>query len=224
MKKIIEWYKNFNEKHKSLCEIARFVIVGGIATLIDMFVMGLVLYAFEPSLYPKFYNVWIGGGDPKTIATVIGTGTGFVISLIVNYLLSVMFVYEDKGNSKSFKGVTLFVVLSVIGMLINMGGMWLGYDICGINEWITKIVMTLVVLVYNYITRKIFIFKKEEVVSENESLVESQEFVEIEETVVQNEENAEKEISDETPDVETETPEGVIAEPDSKEIESTEIN
>ena len=159
--KLVSWYKSFNEKHKKLCEIIRFVIVGGIATVIDMLVMGLVLYAFEPALYPKFYNVWIGRvGDPKTIATVIGTGTGFVVSLIFNYLLSVLFVYEDKGNSKSAKGVVLFVVLSVIGMLINMFGMWLGYDKLHINEWITKIIMTLIVLVYNYTTRKLFIFKK----------------------------------------------------------------
>ena len=159
--KLIVWCKNFNEKHKKLCEIARFVIVGGIATVIDLFVMGLVLYAFNPTLYPKFYNIWIGGGDPSTLATVIGTGTGFVVSLVFNYILSVLFVYEDKGNSKSVKGAILFAVFSIIGMLINMGGMWLGYDVCGINEWVTKIIMTLVVLVYNYTTRKLFIFKKE---------------------------------------------------------------
>ena len=159
--KLIVWCKNFNEKHKKLCEIARFVIVGGIATVIDLFVMGLVLYAFNPALYPKFYNIWIGGGNPSTLATVIGTGTGFVVSLVFNYILSVLFVYEDKGNSKSVKGAILFAVFSIIGMLINMGGMWLGYDVCGINEWVTKIIMTLVVLVYNYTTRKLFIFKKE---------------------------------------------------------------
>ena len=48
-----------------------------------------------------------------------------------------------------------------IGLFINMGGMWLGYDIIGINEWITKIIMTFVVLVYNFVTRKVFIFKKD---------------------------------------------------------------
>lgn len=154
--------KEFEKSHKRLCEIFRFVIVGGLATLIDMLVMGVILYLFNPSLYPRFYNVWVGKvGNPSTIATVVGTGTGFVVSLVFNYLLSVVFVYEDKGNSKTVKGVVLFAVLSVIGLLINMGGMWLGYDVCHINEWITKIIMTLVVLVYNYVSRKLFIFKKD---------------------------------------------------------------
>ena len=133
--------KEFEKSHKRLCEIFRFVIVGGLATLIDMLVMGVILYLFNPSLYPRFYNVWVGKvGNPSTIATVVGTGTGFVVSLVFNYLLSVVFV---------------------IGLLINMGGMWLGYDVCHINEWITKIIMTLVVLVYNYVSRKLFIFKKD---------------------------------------------------------------
>ncbi|MBQ8451411.1 MAG: GtrA family protein [Clostridia bacterium] len=155
-------FQKFNEKYPKLSEIIRFVIVGGIATVIDMLVMGVVLYLFNPSLYPKFYNVWIGKlAEPSTIATVVGTGLGFIVSLVVNYLLSVLFVYTEKGNSKTTKGKILFTVLSVIGLLINMGGMWLGRDAFKINEWIVKIVMTLVVLVYNYITRKIFIFKKQ---------------------------------------------------------------
>ena len=164
MGKLKQLYLNFNSKHKKLCEIIRFVIVGGIATVIDYFVMGLVLYLFNPDLYPHFYNVWIGkAGDPSTIATVVGTGTGFCVSLIANYLLSVFFVYEEEGNSKSVKGVIYFFLFSFGGLLLNMAGMWLGYDICGINEWITKIGMTLIVLVYNYTTRKLFIFNNEKV-------------------------------------------------------------
>lgn len=159
--KLKNWYINFNNNHKKLCEIIRFVIVGGIATVIDYLVMGIVLYLFNPSLYPHFYNVWIGKiGEPTVLATIVGTGLGFCVSLVANYLLSVFFVYEEKGNSKSAKGVLLFVVLSVIGLLINMLGMWIGYDLCHINEWITKIIMTLLVLVYNYVTRKLFIFKE----------------------------------------------------------------
>ncbi len=167
MSKIIDWYKNFNEKHTKFCEFARFVIVGGITTLIDMLVMGVILYLFEPSLYPKFYNVWIGKvGDPKTIAAVIGTGTGFVVSVIFSYLLSIKFVYNDEGNSKTTKGVILFFVLAAGGLFLNMFGMWLGFDVIGINEWIVKIIMTLIVLFYNFATRKILIFKNQKVTND----------------------------------------------------------
>lgn len=161
MKKLIEWYKAFDEKHKRFCEFARFVIVGGLTTVLDMLIMGIILYAFEPSIYPKFYNVWIGkAGDPKVIATVIGTGTGFTISSIFSYILSVKVVYNNKGNSKTVFGAALYFVLAAIGLFLNMGGMWLGYDIIGINEWIVKIAMTLIVMFYNFGTRKLLIFRK----------------------------------------------------------------
>lgn len=160
-KGLIAWVMNYLRTHKTQAEILRFIIVGGIATLIDFFITGVILYIFDPNLYPHFYNVFFGGGKPKTIATVISTGVGFTVSLIVNYILSVVFVFSDKGNSKTKTGFLLFVFLSLIGLGINMLGMYLGYDLCHINEWIVKIVMTIVVLVYNYISRKLFIFKKD---------------------------------------------------------------
>ena len=156
--------KNENNKkpQKVVFEFARFVLTGAVTTLIDIIVMGVVLYLFNPKLYPHFFNVWFGGGNPSTIATVVGTSVGFGVGIVCSYLLSICFVFNNKGNSKTAKGTILFFVFSIVGFLLNMAGMWLGYDIIGINEWIVKIIMTLVVLVYNFITRKLFIFKKTE--------------------------------------------------------------
>lgn len=157
MKKLIQ---NFTEKHSQLAEIIRFLIVGGFATLIDYFTMGIALYCFNPELYPHFYNVWIGGGSPTTLATIISTGIGFIVSLIFNYIFSLLFVFQTKGNAQSTKGFIIFTILAIGGLLINLVGMYIGYDILKINEWLVKIFFTIIVLVYNYVTRKIFLFKK----------------------------------------------------------------
>ncbi len=156
MRKLIQ---NFTNKHPRLAEIMRFLIVGGLATIIDYLAMGITLYCFAPYLYPHFYNVWIGKQSPSTLATVIGTGIGFIAGLIFNYIFSIIFVFHEKGQSRSAKGFFLFTILSLGGLLIHIIGMYLGYDLLHINEWIVKTFFTLVVLVYNYITRKIFIFK-----------------------------------------------------------------
>ena len=156
----VQKFKNFFAEHTTFAEIIRFLIVGGFATIIDFVVMGVVLYIFDPSLYPSFWNVFVGGAEPAVIATVVGTGAGFVAGLIFNYFLSIIFVYNEKGNSKSVKGFLMFFVLSFVGLLIHLGGMWLGFDILGINEWIVKICLTIIVLVYNYISKKLVIFKK----------------------------------------------------------------
>lgn len=155
--KIIE----LNKKYPTLFEILRFLIVGGIATVIDFLTMGIVLYIFNPKIYPHFYNVFFGATQkPSLAANMVGTGTGFLFGLVINYVLSVIFVFIDKGNSKSAGGFISFAVLSAIGLAIHEIGMYVFCGKLGANEWIIKIIMTLVVLVYNYISRKLLIFKK----------------------------------------------------------------
>ena len=156
-------------QNELLRELIRFCIVGGIATIIDMLVMGIVLYAFEPSLYPHFYNVWIGGDDPSTLATVIGTGTGFLSGLFFNYFLSVFFVFHEKGKSKSAFGFVVFAVISLIGLGIHLLGMYIGYDLLRINEWIVKIFLTAIVMVYNYVAKKLILFRRKKIAAADET-------------------------------------------------------
>lgn len=142
-------------------EIVRFLLVGGGATIVDFLAMSLVLWAMQPAIYPNFLSVFLGGTqEPSTLATVIGTGCGFLVGLAFNYIFSVLFVYKEKGNSKTMGGFLLFSLLSAGGLAIHLLGMYLGYDLLHINEWIVKIILTAVVLVYNYITRKVLIFRK----------------------------------------------------------------
>ena len=156
-----EKLKEFSTKHSLLVEIIRFLIIGGIATIIDMLVMGITLYIFQPQNYPNFFNVFYGAtNDPSTISTIIGTGLGFIFGLIFNYVFSILFVFEEKGKSKSVVRFISFSLLSFIGLCIHLLGMYIGYDLLKINEWIVKIILTLIVLVYNYLTRKLLIFKK----------------------------------------------------------------
>ena len=142
-------------------EIMRFIIVGGLATVVDFVAMGVTKYIFEPSKYPSFFNVFYGATEsPSVLANCFGTGIGFIFGLIANYILSIIFVFNEKGNSKSVKGFILFAFFSAIGLGIHILGMYLMNGLMLWNEWIVKIVLTLVVLVYNYITRKIIIFRK----------------------------------------------------------------
>ena len=147
--------------NRKLAEILRFCIVGGVATIVDFVAMGITLYIFDPSLYPNFFNVFYGGGTPTVLASCVGTGVGFIVGLAVNYLLSVLFVFDEKGSSKTLRGFIVFALLSAGGLAINVVGMYLFVDLAGWNEWLIKIMLTLIVLVYNYITRKLIIFRKD---------------------------------------------------------------
>lgn len=60
------------------------------------------------------------------------------------------------------------IAINIVGFLYNIHilGMYVGFDVLHINEWIVKIVLTIIVLIYNYITKRLIIFKRS--VSEND--------------------------------------------------------
>ena len=148
-------------KYTKLCEIIRFLIIGGIATLIDMFVMSLIIYFSNKSDFNNFIKVFIGNNSTSGLIIALASSIGFITGLIFNYIFSYKFVYTgDNSFAKTKKGFIVFTLLSFIGFLIHTIGMAIGYGILNINEWIIKIILTLVVLLFNYITRKKIIFNK----------------------------------------------------------------
>ena len=93
---------------KLIGEILRFIIVGGVATVIDFSVMAFVLFLFAPENYTCFWSIFLGGTKKtSTLAALVSTGVGFLIGLVANYILSVFFVFNEKGTSKSTKGFLL---------------------------------------------------------------------------------------------------------------------
>ncbi|MDD4840147.1 MAG: GtrA family protein [Clostridia bacterium] len=161
---------DFCEAHCTIMEVMRFLVIGAIATIIDWVFMAIVMYAMEPTIYESFVQVIIGGAsNPSTLSTVIGTGVGALIGMVVSYIFSVIFVFKEKGNSKSVMGFAMFIFLSLIGLGLHMWGMFIGYNLLHYNEWFVKIVMSVVVLIYNYISKRIIIFnnKRKSVVAKS---------------------------------------------------------
>ncbi len=57
------------------------------------------------------------------------------------------------------KNFIIFIVFSVIGLGLTELIMWLGVDIMKISYLIVKIIATAIVMVFNFVTRKIFLEK-----------------------------------------------------------------
>lgn len=133
-----------------LKEFLRYVLVGGIAFLAD-----------AGTLYLSKEFVFNGGSD---FDLFFSTASGFVVGLIVNYLLSVIFVFRHKDNKSDGKSVSSFIIFTVIG-LIGLGltelGMYTFVYVLGVYYIVSKIFVAGVVLVWNYVGRKIFVFGRE---------------------------------------------------------------
>lgn len=151
--------KDFINQKSLLGEIIRFLLVGGLSTVIDFLTMAIVLYLHAPENYDSFWNVFFGvNEDPTSFAALFGTGLGFVIGVFVNYAMSIFFVFNDNDDVRTVKGFFLFAALSTGGLLLHEIGMWGLHIQFNVNEWLVKIIMTVVVMVYNFITRKLLLF------------------------------------------------------------------
>ena len=104
--------------------------------------------------------MFVGGHSTSGLIVTLASALGFVVGLIFNYVFSYKFVY--KGNNefaRTKKGFGIFTILSLIGLTIQTLGVFIGYSLFHFNEWIVKIVFVFIVLIFNYITRKCFIFQ-----------------------------------------------------------------
>lgn len=121
-----------------LAQLAKFGIVGVIATLIDFGVMNLLHYG-------------------ANLDILVANTAGFVISLIFNYLASMKFVFEHKEDMSRRREFAIFVVLSVIGLALNDGIVLALNKGLALEANIAKIGATALVMMYNFATRKIFL-------------------------------------------------------------------
>ena len=155
-------------KQQLFGEIIRFLIVGGTATVADY----AVFYVFRQWILPARL---LTGNTWDIISLIIATALGFLVGLVLNWILSVKFVFRDVRDTEeaaSKKSFVIFAVIGVMGLAITELGILLVVHIFpeitlfGVTEfllpwkeWLAKAIMTCIVLVFNYVGRKIFVFK-----------------------------------------------------------------
>ncbi len=166
---------------KLMSQIIKFGFVGGLCFLID-FIISIILVDMLIHMVSK------------GTATLIGGFFGFLISLIINYLLSMKFVFVRKAELDRKKEFVIFCVLSIIGLGINELILWVcsviydnyqalrdtvvwvysamhsveaqiegaAWETASYTLWFAagKVIATAIVMVYNFITRKIFLEQK----------------------------------------------------------------
>ena len=123
---------------KLLAQFMKFGVVGVIAFVIDYGLLALLTELFG-------------------INYLVSATISFTASVVFNYVASMRYVFTHKEGMSRRREFVIFVVLSVIGLLINNGCMWAGVELLGVHYLLTKIVATAIVMIWNYITRKIFL-------------------------------------------------------------------
>ena len=179
-----ETLKKEKRKKSHGLEILRFIVIGILCTAIDFFVQfALMKWAF-PSLVAKgTWGEYLSWGLSVTIAFIIANVINFLFSRLWVYQ------NVDKNiNTKSARAFFTYLGLGAGGWLIGLGLQELGVWVCNISFADIKItydftqvsfgnlfeegglafwafciifaIKTIVTMIYNYLTRKLIIFKE----------------------------------------------------------------
>lgn len=123
-----------------MLQILKFGVVGVIAAIVD-------------------YGVLIGLKELLHMEVLIASAISFCASVVVNYLLSMAFVFQSNKQNK-LKEFILFVLLSVGGLCLNELILWIAVYFSSVYYLVAKLFATMIVMVYNFVTRKIFLESK----------------------------------------------------------------
>ena len=124
-------------------QLIKFGIVGVIALLVDVGVLVLLK-------------------EVVCMDVLWASALSFSVSVTVNYILSMRFVFSGAKEGKA-KEFIVFVLLSVGGLLLNQLIMWLGTEVWSLYYMWVKVFALLFVPLYNFVTRKLFLEKRESV-------------------------------------------------------------
>jgi len=150
-----------DKRSELIKQILKFGVVGGLSFLID-FVITLLISTILRNMGVSVEN-----------AATVGGLFGFMISLIFNYIMSMKYVFERKDDMDRKKEFIIFALLSAIGLGLNELILYFGVLLCNtqmpviVENYPTivtagvKIFATGIVMVYNFISRKMTLEKKD---------------------------------------------------------------
>ena len=85
------------------------------------------------------------------------SAVSFIASVVVNYVLSMRFVFVSKEGMSKIQEIMIFITLSMVGLLLNQMIRCLAVELLGMFYAVAKVFATLMVTAYNFISRKKFL-------------------------------------------------------------------
>ena len=119
-------------------QIMRFGVVGVISFLVD-------------------YGILYVLTEKANIYYLLSAGISFTVSVVINYLLSMSWVFKSNKKRGKKEEFIIFIVLSLGGLLLNQVMMYVFVDYMNVYYLIAKIVATAIVMIYNFTYRKLIL-------------------------------------------------------------------
>ncbi len=126
---------------QSLLKLFSYLIVGGGATVVE---------------WAGFWFFHEFCGIQYLAATVIA----IVISTFSNWLFGRLLTFRDAQKGNILLEIAKIYAVSIVGLLMNLGLMWLMVEQLAIWEMAAKMIATAIVFAYNYLVRVLFVYRR----------------------------------------------------------------
>jgi putative flippase GtrA len=128
--------------NNTLLQLIRYSFVGGFAFLVDFGTLAFLTEYFH-------------------IHYLVSAGIAFILGLIINYYLSVKWVFNTRAMENRWLEFLLFSLIGLVGLGLNELFLWILTDILFIYYLLSKIITTFIVYFWNFFARKVILFNKQ---------------------------------------------------------------
>ena len=134
--------KLFIEKtDNTLIQLFRYTFVGGIAFIVD---------------FSSLYLLTDFAGFHYLHSAAIT----FILGLVVNYILSILWVFKSRAVNKKIIEIIIFAVIGIIGLGLNEVMIWFFTERLTIYYLYSKLISTVIVYFWNFLARKYILYNK----------------------------------------------------------------
>ena len=129
-------------------KIILYLFVGGTAALVEW---GL--------FYLFFYYLLLGLGLSVDTLTMVATALAFGLSTLYHYFLGNVLVFDSGSKYDKSKELSLVFLVSIMGLVFNLALMYVFVGLLSWQPMLAKVITSCIVVVWNYLSRKKWIFK-----------------------------------------------------------------
>jgi len=154
MKKIIIAF--LNKHREKLRELFVYAVFGVLTTLVNWAVYLGITKVFAMDSYPE-------GSLTYLIIINAAQILGWVLSVLFAYFTNKKYVFQSDAGAKTggWKEFFLFVSARIASLLIFDLALFNVLHLMGVNDKVDKLIMNVLVVIFNYVASRYVVFKKQ---------------------------------------------------------------
>ena len=147
-------------------QAGKFVLVGGLNTLVDWGILSFLIFLFRTSFRTDSKDILLTVFSITIVYFSLFKGISFITATINSYLWNKFWTFKRKTTEKLGREFLQFVVISILGFLINVGIASVIFKfvspVAGLSndQWaiISAAIATVVSMVWNFLGYKFIVF------------------------------------------------------------------